>query len=354
MKKLIALLLALICLLSALPAALAAQESPQPIPVVAPEDRTPTPPGIHHYLLICLDKWDYTLRNQWVKDIWDETYDTNTDGLILVTVNENDGSVKLTSFIRDMLIQRPDGEYGRINNFLYANPTTQTGGWAWVNKKSDTEAFQDLVDTINSHFDLNIEKFIVMDFRQVQNIIDAVGGVDVEITNREARKLFLYPIGASATSPSLQEGSRGGVYHMTGYAAVIYMRIRKIETKAYLHADGTTHSDNQDYGRTYRDRMVLTALADSLKDVTLDRATALLDVILSNTVYTNMTTRDFEEALTLAMALRGAPVQHIRMPADGTKYWESGYAGMATKEIDYLGNRAVLHDFLFGFTVVDE
>ena len=41
MKKLIALLLALICLLSALPAALAAQESPQPIPVVAPEDRTP-------------------------------------------------------------------------------------------------------------------------------------------------------------------------------------------------------------------------------------------------------------------------------------------------------------------------
>lgn len=351
MKRLTALLLALACLLSSLPAALATQTSPNPIPVVASEDRSPTPPGIHHYLLICLDQWDYALREQWAKD---ESCDVNTDGLILVTVNENDGTVKLTSFIRDMLIQRPDGEYGRINNFLYANPKANTGGWAWKNQKSDVEAFQALVDTLNSHFDLNIEKYIVMDFRQVQNIIDAMGGVDVEITNREARKLFLYPIGSSATTPALLEGSKGGVYHFTGYAAVIYMRIRKIETKAYLHADGTVHSDNQDYGRTYRDRMVLTALADSLKDVTWEQAAALLDVILTNTVYTNMTTKDFEDALNLAMTMRGAEVQHIRMPADGTKYWESPYADMATKEIDYLENRAVLHDFLFGFTVVDE
>ena len=352
MKRFLVLLLA--CLTALLPAALA-QEGPNPIPVVAKEDLAPTPAGIYHYMLICLDKSDYVMRSHWESNIKDQRYDTNTDGLILVTVNQNEGKVKLTSFIRDLLVQRPDGEYGRINNFLYANPHTGTGGWAWKNQKNDYEALQALVDTINSHFDLRIEKYIVMDFSQVQRIVDAVGGVDVELTDREARYLYrALPAGSKATDPVLLEGSRHGVYHLNGTAAVIYMRIRKIETREYLHADGSFHSDNQDYGRTYRDRMVLTAIADSLKDITLEKASALLEAIIANTLYTNMTSSDFADALSMAMALRGAPVENIRMPADGTRYWESGYANMATKEIDYEENRAVLHDFLFGYSVVDD
>ena len=353
MKRLIACLL-LIVLTAGYPAALA-QEGPNPIPLVAKEALSPTPEGIYHYMLICLDQSEYAMRDTWVSNIRDKKWDTNTDGLILVTVNQNEGMVKLTSFIRDMLVLRPDGEYGRINNFLYANPTTGTGGWAWKNEKNDYEAIQALIDTVNSHFDLKIEKFIVMDFTQVQRIVDAVGGVDVELTDREARYLFRsLPLGSRETEPQLLEGSRGGVYHLSGTAAVIYMRIRKIETRPFLHADGTVHTDNQDYGRTYRDRVVLTTIAESLKDITLEQAGKLLDVIIANTLYTNMTSEDFASALSMAMALRGAPVENIRMPADGTKYWESGYANMATKEIDFLENREVLHDFLFGFAVVDD
>lgn len=337
MKRLLCLLLSAVTLLCLFSPAWA-QEMPNEIPVVAKENITPTPKGVHHYMLICVDSWAADLTRS----------GNHTDGLILVTVDELAGRVMLTSFIRDMLIQRPDGHFGRINNIMdLMSPQTKAG-------IDGRQGIQMLVDTINSHFDLEIEHFIVVDFRQVENIINAVGGVDIQITPREATYLKNYAISSASTTPSITAG-RGGVYHFSGHAAVIYMRIRKIETISYLHADGTVHTDNQDYGRTYRDRVVLSTIADSLKNITYDEAMKLLDVIIANTVYTNMSTDDLTSALDIAMNLRGVPVEHIRMPIDGT-YEEFPYSGMATKQIDYLKNREALHDFLFNqsFVVADE
>jgi len=346
MKRFFILLLCAVTLLSIMPQALAADE-PDPIPVIAKEDLSPTPTGIHHYMLICVDSWAADLSRS----------GNHTDGLILVTVDEIARRVMLTSFIRDMLIQRPDGKYGRINNIMdLMSPKVKNG-------IDGQQGIRMLVDTINSHFDLRIDDFIVVDFKQVENIINAVGGVDISITSREATYLKNYSISSASTTPSITAG-RGGVYHFSGHAAVIYMRIRKIETEAYVHADGTLHTDNQDYGRTYRDRKVLTAIADSLKDITYENALKLLDVILSNIVYTNMTTDDMMDALDLAMQMRGIPVETIRMPIDNPaqiktradySYEEFPYAGMATKQINVLKNRQALHDFLMdSFVVVDD
>ena len=334
MKRILTFLLAAILLLSILPEALAADD-PNPIPVIAQEDLSPTPTGLHHYMLICVDSWAADLSKT----------GQHTDGLMLVTVDDRAHRVMLTSFIRDMLIQRPDGKFGRINNIMdLLSPKTKNG----IDGK---QGIQMLVDTINTHFDLRIEKFIVVDFKQVENIIDAVGGVDITVTNREASYLKNYSISSTSTTPAM--GS-GGTYHFSGHAAVIYMRIRKRETAEYLHADGTFHSDNQDFGRTYRDRVVLASIAESLKDISYQDALKLLDVILANTVYTNMTTDDLMDALDLAMQMRGIPVEHIRMPIDGT-YEEFPYAGMATKQIDFIKNRDALWDFLMdSFVVVDE
>jgi len=369
MKRACIFLSALVLLLSLCPGALADKKEPEPIPAVPRESVTPTPAGVHHYMLICVDRWNAEMKSQWTADT-NEWY-KHTDGLMLLTVDEFNQRIMLTSFIRDMLIQRPDGKYGRINNFL------DSGGWAYQNKKNEYEGIQALVDTVSTHFDLNIDKFIVVDMRQVERIIDAVGGVDVEITDREATYLTNYSLSASSTSPSLSPG-RGGVYHFTGHAAVIYMRIRKLETRPYAHADGKVYTDHQDYGRTYRDRVVLSTIADSLKDISYDDAMKLLDVVLANIVYTNMTTDDVTTAFSLAMQLKGTPVEQIRMPVSnptkkngegawyevspteenfsrgGYSYCEFSYDGMATKQIDFEMNRAALHDFLFGWTVVDD
>lgn len=335
MKRMLSLLVLAALLFSLVPGALAEGE-PNPIPVLSEEEIMPTPKGIHHYMMICVDSWAADLRKT----------GNHTDGLILVTVDEYARRVMLTSFIRDMLIANPHNKsgFGRINNIM-DNAITEG--------RTGEQGIQELVSAINSHFGLRIEKFIVVDFRQVENIINAVGGVDITVTSREANYLKNYSISRSSTTPEL---GGAGTYHFSGHAAVIYMRIRKIETAAYLHADGSVHSDNQDYGRTYRDRVVLSSIADSLKDISYDEAMKLLDVIIQNTVYTNMSTDDMFSALDLAMDLKGTPIEHIRMPADGTHYEEFPYAGMATKQIDFLENRDMLQDFLFNqtFVVVDD
>ena len=307
MKRFIALLMAFVCLMASVPAL---AETPNPIPVLKPEEITPTPKGIHHYMLICIDSWAADLSK----------VGNHTDGMVLVTVDEYAGRVMLTSFIRDMLIQRPDGDFGRLNNVMDYFGRGEKG----INA---------LITTLNTHFDLEIEKYIVVDFRQVENIINAIGGVDIEITAREANYLRNYPLSASSTTPAL---SGGGTYHFSGHAAVIYMRMRKI-----VNIEGET----QDVGRTRRARTVLTNIADSLKDITYDEAVALLDVILENTVLTNMTAAETMEAMNMALKLKGTEIESIRMPIDGT-FEPMPVSSMATQQIDYLVNREALHDFL--------
>ena len=170
----------------------------------------------------------------------------------------------------------------------------------------------------------------------------SVGGVDIEITAREAQYLKNYPIGASATTPAL---SGAGTYHFSGYGAVIYMRMRKV-----ANIEGET----QDVGRTRRARIVLTSIADSLKDISYDEAVALLNVVLENTVTTNMSAAEIMDALDLAMKMKGTPIESIRMPLDGT-YEPMPVASMATQQIDFVKNRQALREFLVDpFVLVED
>ncbi|MBQ8137112.1 MAG: LCP family protein [Clostridia bacterium] len=318
-RKGFALLLCLM-ILCALPLhSLAADHDPYTL--IEDGSITPTPAGYHHYMLLCLDGWNTD---------WEHKSGYHTDGMILVTVDTVGHRVMLTSFIRDMLIVRPDGEWGRINNLFYLNGQNEG-------------ALNALLYTINRHFDLNIEKYIVVDFSSVEKIVDAVGGVDITITDREARYLKNYSISASSTTPAI---SGGGTYHFTGHAAVIYMRIRKVAT-----ITGAT----QDVGRTERARTVLTTIADSLSDITYDEALDLLDVVMDRTLITNMTAGDYMSALDMAMQFKGSPIDTIRMPVDGS-YRLEPEASMATQWIDLDVNREALRDFLYGseFAVLDD
>ena len=313
----------LLCIVLAMPAALASSmyestRDPDPIPVLSENEIPPTPEGIEHYMLICCDRWDAKLENL-----------GHTDGLILVTVDTYARRVMLTSFIRDMLVLRPDGDFGRINNICGKYGSGKNG-------------IETLVGVINSHFGLKIDKYIVVDFGQVERIVDAIGGVDITITDKEANYLKNYRISASSTEPAI---NRGGTYHFSGHAAVIYMRIRKVQT-----ISGAT----QDVGRTERARTVLTTIGDSLKDATYEQAVNIMQAVLENTVLTNMTAADMTKALTIALDLKGTPIESIRMPIDGS-FKSMPVAGMATQQIDWEVNREALHTFLLdSFVVVED
>lgn len=306
MKRIFCLITALVLFLGCT-SALADQ--PKPIETI-PYEELPEPyDGQHHYLLLCVDQWYGKPNNL-----------GNTDGIVLVTVDTRAHRVMLTSFIRDALVERPDGVIGRIN---------------YIAKNYSPEA---LCKVISEHIGVKVEKYILFDFNQIQTIIDYLGGVNITVTDAEADYLNRYRISRTATTPSM---NKAGTYLFGGHAAVIYMRIRK--------AGG-----GGDFMRTQRVRTVLSTLADQCREISYDQARALVDNVMENSTLTNMNLEEMVQAMEYAYALRGVTIEELRIPQDGDAT-PITYAGMSVQEIDWVNSRAAMADYLQNsFLVLDE
>lgn len=307
MKRIISLLLALVLLATLMPAAIADQ--PKPIDKLA-ADEVPEPyDGQHHYLLLCTDVWHGNPKNL-----------GNTDGIVLVTLDTRAHRVMLTSCIRDALIERPDGVIGRIN---------------YIAKNYGPEK---LCEIIGTHWGVKVEKYILFDFSQIQNIIDYLGGVDITINDSEANYLTRYAISKTSTKPAV---THAGTYHFGGHAAVIYMRIRK--------AGG-----GGDFMRTQRVRTVLSTLADQCREITYDDAKSLVDSVMENSTMTNMNMDEMLTAMDYAYGLRDCTIEELRIPQDG-QYHAINYASMAVQELDWAAVRESMDDYLQNsFLVLDD
>ena len=317
MKRLLSALMVL-CVLAGCASA-SAIATPRAIPVLSPEEIPDTPHGIHNYLLLCVDSWAGNPDNL-----------GNTDGMILVTADEDMGKISLTSFIRDLLVKNPEKSgFNRLSRYV-------------INNGGNKAAVEKLVGIYESHFGLHIDHYIVVDWTMIQNIIDAAGGVDITITDGEATRLrSKTAYTASWTEPVLPSKNGGGTYHFKGHAAVIFMRIR---------SSTVVNGEANDFRRTSRARQVLSSLASSLRDITYDRALELLDAVVENTLVTDMSAADLFEALQIAYDLKGAPIDEMRIPIQGT-FEEIDYGGSA-QQIDYPKNREALHAFLYGTFIV--
>lgn len=351
MKRAACIALSLLLLALAItPPALASAEKEyliNTISVLQPGDIPPTPYGIHHYLLISMDKWQHNPDNPGYND-----------GLILLTMDEVSGRVMVTSIIRDLLVIRPDGTPGRINRVVREY------------------GVQGLMETINRHLGIQIDKYALMDWRHIMEIVDAAGGVNLHLTSDEAHYLKGWSVPVNSTQPVL---SGAGDYHLNGFAAVIYMRIRRRRASNDL--------DTQDFGRTFRARTVLSGLAGNLRGYDMQAAEALLTNILTiwnqpfdkhytypgirnNGIFTfgslpkdpttkrfatNLSMLDAADALRIAFLLKGSEVEQFRIPADGTVK-PYIYAGGAGQLADFERNRQLLHEFMFpeSFIVTDE
>lgn len=304
-------LLCLFCLVLLLPLTPALADDPKPIETI-PYDQLPDPmPGQHHYLLLCVDTWNGKPYNL-----------GNTDGIVLVTLDTYDHRVMLTSVIRDALVVRPDGHIGRINYIAknYGGPEA-------------------LCQVLSQHLGVKIEKYILFDFRQIANIIDHLGGVDITVTSDEALYLRKYPLSSKQTTPAM---AGAGTYRFTGRAAVIYMRIRKASR-------GDT-----DFMRTQRVRTVLSTLADQCRQISYEDARALVDSVMENTLLSNMNLDEMLTAMDYAYSLRGQTVEELRIPPDGLVS-PINYAGMSVQELDWAGCREAMKSFLnYSFLVRDD
>lgn len=204
-----------------------------------------------------------------------ENYLTRSDAMILCTFNTKDKTITMTSFMRDLYVKIP-GIGGNKMNAAY-----QFGGMKLLRQ------------TMLENFGVYVDAFVEVDFSGFEKAVEALGGVDISLTQAEADHLNA-DYGWKLTA---------GMNHLDGAQALAYSRIRYI--------------GNADFGRTERQRNVINAIISSCKSMSLTQANDLLTKILP-LVSTDMSKEDiFDYALTLFPLLKGS-IESQRIPIDGS------------------------------------
>lgn len=168
-----------------------------------------------------------------------------SDAMILCTINKKTKTLTMTSFLRDTYVSIPGYRENKLNA---AYPI---GG-------------VELLDaTLKHNFGVEVDGNIVVDFSQFRQIIDLLGGVEITLTSAEAHHIN-FNTGSALTA---------GTHRLNGDEALIYSRIRKIDS---------------DFGRTNRQRTVLTALINQFRGASLSQLSSTVDGLL-DLISTDMT-----------------------------------------------------------------
>lgn len=229
-----------------------------------------------------------------------------SDSMILCTYNKETKKLVMTSFLRDLYVPIPGHGRNRINA-AYAN-----GG------------LDLLEETLETNFGLHIDGGIEADFSQFSQIIDLLGGVEIELRQDEADFIN------AETGSSLSEG----IQQLDGQQALLYSRIRNLD------ADG-------DFSRTDRQRKLLSALVAHFQNTGLLQMMDLVETLMP------MISTDMSKVQVLTLALELLPnlseleVSSQSVPAPGT-YTDQTIDGMAVLEADPDAIREMLQQTLLG------
>ena len=232
-------------------------------------------------LLIGLDyRTQKRSADQLLKDQLGDNNDhvKRSDVVMILSVDRIEGTLKLTSIARDLLVEIPGHSDGAINT-AFAVRKFKNGSFHHSEDRPDL-----LMRTVNHNFELNIKYFIATNFYGVEEIIEYFGGVDVDLTKTEAnyinsyirqkRSRMTYDQHADNRTP-LEK--KNGVQHLDGLQGLIFARTRSI-------------AGENDLQRTGRTRRLLEALlhpvAEKIKNGELDPVNMMLD--LSQYFVTNM------------------------------------------------------------------
>lgn len=175
------------------------------------------------------------------------------DSMILCSINKDTKKLVMTSFLRDMWVQIPSQE--KEGSYFYER----------INTAYPTGGYKALSETLLHNFGVVVDHCVEIDFSGFQEVVDAMGGVDIELTKSEARHMNNQYGWGSRLSEGLQ--------HLNGEEALAYARIRKIDS---------------DFGRANRQRVVLEKLLEKVKTMNLSQANKLVQTVIP-LITTNMT-----------------------------------------------------------------
>ena len=239
----------------------------------------------------------------------EDSFSGRSDSIIIVSVDKNNNIVKLTSILRDSYVAIEGHKNQKITH-AYA-----FGGAELA------------IKTLNQNFGMNITDYATINFYKLADAIDILGGVDVEVS--EAERKHLNAIGDD-DNPDFNYLEESGLVHLTGEQAVVYARLRKIDS---------------DVERSNRQRKVIEALIVQAKKVSPAKYGEMVRTMMSLCE----TSLSFSEIMSFApMITKDITIQTLTIPGDEENAIGGIYDGAWVWRYDLSEATQHIHEFIYG------
>ena len=192
--------------------------------------------------------------------------EAHSDSIIVASINNKTKDVKLVSVYRDTYLDNTNGEYRKATECYYFGGPERS------------------INMLNKNLDLNITDFITIDFNGLADVIELMGGIEIDVQEDEIKWINGYQEeGSQVTGREIVPVTQPGLQTLNGLQAMSYCRIR--------------YTEGSDYKRTERQRTVLEKILEKAKTLDLLKLNAMVDEMAPH-ILTSLSTT---EILSLAM-----------------------------------------------------
>jgi len=245
---------------------------------------------------------------------------SRSDAMMILTVDGKNKSLKLTSLARDTYVDIPGhGKQKLTHAYVYGQESL-------------------LIETIEKNFELDIQDYATVNFYSFMDIVDALGGVQVDVQDGEINEMnkFIpetYNWNTNPNKGSIQSIENSGSQTLNGYQLLAYSRIR--------HNDSALERDR-------RQRNVIQGLINGVKDLPITKYPSLVNTILPY-VRTNMQPTEIIGLGTKVLGIGNLELKQMEFPIDDGVHSTGGILSHGTGWVLQFDPDSldILHDFIF-------
>lgn len=239
-----------------------------------------------------------------------------SDAIMVMSVNDTTHQLKLVSILRDSLVPIPGHGMGKVNSaYYYGGP-------------------QLAMKTLNEDYHLNIHDFISVNFTTLPDIINSLGGIQVNLSPAEV-KAIQSPYDQLKTLDHMPDAppiDKPGLQTLNGIQTMAYLRIR--------------HNTGGDYARTYRQRTVIEQLFQKVKSSPVSEYPELLNKI-APALETNMSDAQIWQFGEEILATGSTSITQARVPVDSNCVGKT-INGLWFLTFNQEETNQNLYDFIYG------
>lgn len=216
-----------------------------------------------------------------------------SDTMIMLSIDNRHQKLKMTSFLRDLYVNIPGYGQNKLNAaYTYGGPALS-------------------IQTVESNFGINIDRYAVVDFSAFKDIIDILGGVDIELSSEEVAYINWQSYINKQTEERNELPEIAGVTHLNGRQALWYARNRGYEEEEHPEVV----IPGNDFERTSRQRKLLETILGEFKQADIGQIVQIVSKV-GPMITTNLKKDEITTLVANSLTYLGYDFEEYRVPED--------------------------------------